>query len=101
MVVSAAACAPITRQSRWRFLTAVSAVLLLLSSHASVQSVFPAEASGFAAATDALLEAYSTADVVVLGEGHGRQPDSDFRVALARNPKFAQTVRVIVLELPQ
>jgi hypothetical protein len=65
------------------------------------QSVFPLEASGWAAATDALIGAFDRADVIVLGEGHGRKPDSDFRVALVRNPKFAEAVRVIVIEAPQ
>jgi hypothetical protein len=65
------------------------------------QSVFPPETSGWAAATDALVGAFERADVIVLGEGHGRKPDSDFRVALVRNPKFAEAVRVIVIEAPQ
>ena len=65
------------------------------------QSPFPQEVSGWAAATDALVGAFDRADVIVLGEGHGRKPDSDFRVALVRNPKFAEAVRVIVLEAPQ
>src|SRR5262245_44913939 len=65
------------------------------------QSVFPQEASGWAAATNALVGAFDRADVIVLGEGHGRKPDSDFRVALVRNPKFADAVRVIVIEAPQ
>jgi hypothetical protein len=53
------------------------------------------------AATDSLIAAYASADVIVLGEGHGRKPDSDFRIALVRNSKFAETVRVIVLEAAQ
>lgn len=65
------------------------------------QSPFPQEASGWTAATDALAGAFDRADVIVLGEGHGRKPDSDFRVALVRNPKFAEAVRVIVLEAQQ
>jgi hypothetical protein len=65
------------------------------------QSPFPQEASGWAATTDALVGAFDRADVIVLGEGHGRKPDSDFRVALVRNPKFAEAVRVIVIEAPQ
>jgi len=65
------------------------------------QAVFPQETSGWAAATNALLSAFDRADVVVLGEGHERKPDSDFRVALVRNPKFVDAVRVIVLEAPQ
>ncbi len=65
------------------------------------QSAFPQEASGWAAATDGLLSAFNSADVIALGEGHGRKPDADFRVALVRNPKFVDAVRVIVLEAPQ
>lgn len=65
------------------------------------QSPFPQEAGGWAAATNALVGAFDRADVIVLGEGHGRKPDSDFRVALVRNPKFAEAVRVIVLEARQ
>src|SRR5262245_8167485 len=65
------------------------------------QSVFPQETSGWAAATDALVGAFERADVIVLGEGHGRKPDSDFRIALVRNPKFADVVRAIVIEAPQ
>lgn len=65
------------------------------------QSAFPQESSGWVAATDALVGAFDRADVIVLGEGHGRKPDSDFRIALVRNPKFVDAVRVIVLEAPQ
>ena len=63
--------------------------------------MFPQEASGWAAATDALISEFDRADVIVLGEGHGRKADSDFRVALVRNAKFVNVVRVIVLEAPQ
>src|ERR1043166_4440683 len=76
------------------FLVAVASILFS-------QAAFPQEASGWAAATDALISAFDRADVIVLGEGHGRKPDSDFRVALVRNAKFADAVRVIVLEAPQ
>jgi hypothetical protein len=48
-----------------------------------------------------LIAAYASADVIVLGEAHGRKPDSDFRMALVRNARFAETVRVIVLEAAQ
>jgi hypothetical protein len=75
--------------------------LLLLSSLSFSQAPLPAETSGFAAATDSLIAAYAGADVIVLGEAHRRKPDSDFRIALIRNPKFAETVRAIVLETAQ
>lgn len=84
-----------------RLLGAVSGLVLLFSPLVVSQTALPAETSGFAAATDSLIAAYAGADVIVLGEAHGRQPDSDFRVALVRNPKFAEMVRVIVLEAAQ
>ena len=66
----------------------VGCLILLGHSVLPSQSPFPREASGWAAATDALVGAFDRADVIVLGEGHGRKPDSDFRVALVRNPKL-------------
>ena len=81
-----------------KLLGTVSGLVLLLSSPSFSQTPFPPEAAGFAAATDSLIAAYAGADVIVLGEAHGRKPDSDFRVALVRNSNFADTVRVIVLE---
>ena len=79
----------------------VGCLVLLGHSVLLSQSPFPQEAGGWAAATNALVGAFDRADVIVLGEGHGRKPDSDFRVALVRNPKFADSVRVIVIEAPQ
>jgi len=76
------------------YLVAVTSILFS-------QAAFPQEVSGWPAATDALISAFDRADVIVLGEGHGRKADSDFRVALVRNTKFIDAVRVIVLEAPQ
>jgi hypothetical protein len=45
-----------------------------------------------------ILDAWKTADVVCLGEDHGRKYDSDLRLALVRNPVFPRMVRVIVVE---
>lgn len=84
-----------------RLLGAVSGLVLLLSSLSFTQTAFPPETSGFAAATDSLIDAYAGVDVIVLGEAHGRKPDSDFRIALVRNSKFAEAVRAIVLEAAQ
>lgn len=84
-----------------RLLGAISGLVLFLSALSFSQTAFPAETSGFAAATDALIAAYAGADVIVLGEAHGRKPDSDFRIALVRNSRFAETVRAIVLEAAQ
>jgi hypothetical protein len=79
----------------------VGCLVLLGHSVLLSQPPFPQEASGWAATTDALVGAFDLADVIVLGEGHGRKPDSDFRVALVRSSKFAEAVRVIVLEARQ
>ena len=76
------------------FLVAVASILFS-------QAAFSQEASGWAAATNALISEFDRADVIVLGEGHGRKADSDCRVALVRNAKFVDAVRVIVLEEPQ
>ncbi|MGH7560249.1 MAG: alpha/beta hydrolase family protein [Gemmatimonadales bacterium] len=46
----------------------------------------------------AILAAWKTADVVCLGEDHGRQYDSDLRIALVKHPDFPRTVRVVVIE---
>jgi hypothetical protein len=45
-----------------------------------------------------ILAAWKTADVVCLGEDHGRYYDSELRIALVRHPDFPRTVRVVVVE---
>src|SRR5262245_40284469 len=45
-----------------------------------------------------ILTAWRTADVVCLGEDHGRVFDSDLRIELVRHPAFPQTVRTIIVE---
>lgn len=45
-----------------------------------------------------ILEAWKTADVVCLGEDHGRYYDSELRIALVSHPEFPRVVRVIVIE---
>jgi len=52
----------------------------------------------YAAVVESILAAWKHADVVCLGEDHGRQYDSDLRIALVRHPAFPRTVRVIVVE---
>jgi hypothetical protein len=48
---------------------------------------------------NAILAAWDSADVVCLGEDHGRRHDSDLRLALVRHPKFASVVDIIVVEM--
>lgn len=45
-----------------------------------------------------VLAVWKSADVVCLGEAHGREYDSELRIALVRHPAFARTVRTIVIE---
>jgi hypothetical protein len=47
---------------------------------------------------EGILAAWSSADVVCLGENHGRKYDSDLRIALVRHPRFPRVVRIIVVE---
>jgi hypothetical protein len=47
---------------------------------------------------EAVLALWEDADVVALGERHGSQLDSDFRIALVKHPSFGATVDVIVVE---
>jgi hypothetical protein len=52
----------------------------------------------YASVVEGILAAWKTADVVCLGEDHGRQYDSDLRIALVRHPAFPRTARAIVVE---
>jgi len=45
-----------------------------------------------------ILAAWDRADVVCLGEDHGRKNDSDLRLALIEDPGFARRVSVIIVE---
>lgn len=52
----------------------------------------------YAPLVEGILAAWGSADVVCLGEDHGRKHDSDLRLALVRHPKFPQAVDLIVVE---
>jgi hypothetical protein len=59
----------------------------------------PDESAGIDAIVRTLISVFDQADVVALGEWHGRiSLDSDLRIALVRNPDFAKKVRSIVVE---
>ncbi|MGA3131392.1 MAG: hypothetical protein ABSD59_11365 [Terracidiphilus sp.] len=59
----------------------------------------PAESAGIDAIVRTLISAFDQADIVALGEAHGRfSQESDLRIALVRNPDFAKKVRFIVVE---
>ena len=57
------------------------------------------EPQRYARVVDGILAAWNTADVVCLGEDHGRKYDHDLRMALVKHPAFPKTVRVIVVEM--
>src|SRR5215469_5508644 len=58
----------------------------------------PDETAGFDRIVQTLVSAFDHVDIVALGESHWRKVDSDLRIALVRNPEFAQKVPFIVVE---
>ena len=59
----------------------------------------PDETTGIDGIAKALVAAFDQADIVALGEWHGRiKLDSDLRIALIRHPDFAKKARAIVVE---
>jgi len=58
----------------------------------------PDEAAGIHGIVQTLISVFDQADIVALGEAHGRRADSDLRIALVRHPDFAKKVRSIVVE---
>ncbi len=58
----------------------------------------PAESAGIDGIAQTLNSAFDQADIVALGEAHGRRLDSDLRIAVIRHPDFAKKVRSIVVE---
>jgi len=59
----------------------------------------PDETAGVDAIAATLVSAFDHADIVALGEAHGRfRLDSDLRIAMIRHPDFARKVRTIVVE---
>ena len=58
----------------------------------------PDESAGIDGIARTLISAFDQADIVALGEAHGRRLDSDLQIALVRHPDFAKKVRSIVVE---
>jgi heme-binding uptake protein ChaN (Tiki superfamily) len=58
----------------------------------------PDESTGIDGIARSLVSAFDQADIVALGEVHGRGLDSDLRIAVVRHPDFAKKVRAIVVE---
>ena len=58
----------------------------------------PDESAGVDGIVRTVISAFDQADIVALGEAHGRKLDSDLRIALVRHPDFAKKARSIVVE---
>lgn len=56
------------------------------------------ENAGFDTIIQTLVSAFDHADILALGEDHGREFDSDLRIGIVRHPDFAKKVRFIVVE---
>ena len=79
----------LARLSRWLLLLLVPVFLAPATAVAQ---------SRYDEVVNSILGAWKTADVVCLGEDHGRYYDSELRIALVRHPDFPRTVRVVVIE---
>jgi hypothetical protein len=77
---------------------ALPIALLLATGVLAAQVRLPDEVAGVDAVARALVSAFDQADIVALGEVHGRAMDSDLRIAMVRHPDFAKKVRSIVVE---
>jgi hypothetical protein len=64
----------------------------------SSRNALPDEAAGIDGIVQTLISVFDQADIVALGEVHGRRADSDLRIALVRHPDFVKKVRSIVVE---
>lgn len=83
------------RQSSVAILTAVTLGLVPCAGRVETRHT---QAKGLAPLVDGVFEAWKTADVVCLGEGHGRLNDSDLRLAVVRDPRFARHPNVVIIE---
>ncbi|HET9832168.1 MAG TPA: hypothetical protein VFP91_10675 [Vicinamibacterales bacterium] len=58
----------------------------------------PAETAGWDNVVTTLLSVFDRADVLALGEAHGRNVDAELRLRLVRHPEFVNRVQWIVVE---
>jgi hypothetical protein len=73
-------------------------VALLVVGMLPVHSCVARADDPYARVVEEILTQWKDADLVCLGEAHGRHYDSELRMALVRHPLFAATVRIIVVE---
>src|SRR5262245_47851318 len=81
-------------------IAAAAVFIVTLAKEFSVraQSRLPDESSGIDGIAQTLVSAFDQADILALGEAHGRKLDSDLRIAVVGHPEFAKKVRTIVVE---
>jgi hypothetical protein len=61
----------------------------------------PSETAGWDNVVPSLLSVFDRADVLALGEAHGRKVDAELRLRLVRHPQFVNRVQWIVVKDPQ
>jgi hypothetical protein len=76
----------------------VTAVTLGLVPGAGRADTTPSQANRLAPLVNGVFDGWKAADVVCLGEGHGRLNDSDLRLAVVRDPRFAKSTNVVIVE---
>ncbi len=74
-------------------------LLLCVSALAFANPAAGQASQRYAEVVDHILAAWKSADVVCLGEDHGRYFDNELRLALVRHPAFPATVRAVVVEM--
>jgi hypothetical protein len=77
---------------------AMAIVILTKEFSLRAQSRLPEESTGIDGIAKTLVSAFDRADILALGEAHGRKLDSDLRIAVVRHPDFAKKVRTVVVE---
>lgn len=59
----------------------------------------PSEIAGWDATLSSLFSVLGRADVLALGEAHGRQADADLRLRIIQHPDFARSFSCVIVEL--
>jgi len=81
-----------------KFALAAALALLFAQSAARPDARLPTETAGWDKVVTALLSVFDRADVLALGEAHGRTVDAELRLRLVRHPQFVNRVQWIVVE---
>ena len=82
-------------------IAAIVVAVLLAQSVARPDARLPPETAGWDNVVAALLSVFDHADVLALGEAHGRKVDAELRLHLVRHPQFVNRVQWIVVEASQ